>query len=40
MDTEHMPEDSAYVYIRTLSRENRMSMKEVAEMILEAKDRQ
>ena len=40
MDTEHMTEDSAYVYIRTLSRENRMSMKEVAEMILEAKDRQ
>lgn len=39
MDTEHMTEDSAYVYIRTLSRENRMSMKEVAEMILEAKDR-
>ena len=39
MDKEHMTEDSAYVYIRTLSRENRMSMKEVAEMILQAKDR-
>lgn len=39
MDKEHMTEDSAYVYIRTLSRENRMSMKEVAEMLLQAKDR-
>ena len=40
MDKEHMTEDSAYVYIRTLSRENRMSMKEVAEMLLEAKERE
>lgn len=39
MDKEHMTEDSAYVYIRTLSRENRMSMREVAEMILQAKER-